>query len=537
MYGQWDDIDNAPADDQERQDRDACDADMTEILPETDEDRCCGRYERYDLHKKPEEAFEDNGRRKRKAGRSKRYKVLKYLAAAAVFAAAVFVSYQAGSQGLGKEKPRAYLPSGSPRAGAAKDGACAKTAPEAGAGTDAAQNRSTAAGQMASSDETGAYQPLSYSGEAAASSEESFYYWGEAAIPHTDILYSEGFDYRGPVASVAKAAMPSVVAITTESIQEIQDYFGFFTERYRRSEGSGSGIIVGENDAELLIATNNHVVSGATTLSVCFIGDGTSGDLNLQDAVSAVIKGADKDNDLAIVAVNKAEIPEETLGNIRIASIGDSNDLVVGEQVVAIGNALGYGQSVTSGWVSALGRTIVNEDGTVTHLIQTDAAINPGNSGGALLNLKGEVIGINTAKYADYAVEGMGYAIPISNATPILEDMMSRETREKLSKEESGYMGVSLVDLSDKMLQMYNMPAGAFVEEVYIDSPAADAGLKRGDIIMKIDGQTVSNGSAVIDLLQYYAPGETVDVVVARSDAGEYRQSTLSVTLGERPYN
>ena len=351
---------------------------------------------------------------------------------------------------------------------------------------------------------------------------------------------------KGNVADVASASMPSIVAITSVSIQEFSDFWGY--RRQYASEGSGSGIIVGENEDELLIATNNHVIAGTSTLQVFFYGDDVQVDpeatnsrnrygFDEEKAVAAVVKGSDTENDLAVIAVKKADIPAETLQKVRIAVLGSSDDLVVGEQVVAIGNALGYGQSVTSGWVSALGRTIVNEDGTVTHLIQTDAAINPGNSGGALLNLKGEVIGINTAKYADYAVEGMGYAIPISNATPILEDMMNRETREKLSKEESGYMGVSLVDLSDKMLQMYNMPAGAFVEEVYIDSPAADAGLKRGDIIMKIDGQTVSNGSAVIDLLQYYAPGETVDVVVARSDAGEYRQSTLSVTLGERPYN
>ena len=533
MYGQWDDIDNAPADDQERQDRDACDADMTEILPETDEDRCCGRYERYDLHKKPEEAFEDNGRRKRKAGRSKRYKVLKYLAAAAVFAAAVFVSYQAGSQGLGKEKPRAYLPSGSPRAGAAKDGACAKTAPEAGAGTDAAQNRSTAAGQMASSDETGAYQPLSYSGEAAASSEESFYYWGEAAIPHTDILYSEGFDYRGPVASVAKAAMPSVVAITTESIQEIQDYFGFFTERYRRSEGSGSGIIVGENDAELLIATNNHVVSGATTLSVCFIGDGTSGDLNLQDAVSAVIKGADKDNDLAIVAVNKAEIPEETLGNIRIASIGDSNDLVVGEQVVAIGNALGYGQSVTSGWVSALNRTMSTQDGTAENLIQTDAAINPGNSGGALLNMKGQLVGINSAKYASSSstVEGMGYAISIDKARPILEELMNRKTRT-IVRDNPASLGATVANLSFEAIFMYNLPRGAFITEIVPGGAADEAGLQQGDIILQMDGERITSREMLYEKMQYYEAGEEVVFRIQRTVNGIYRDMDISVCFG-----
>lgn len=231
---------------------------------------------------------------------------------------------------------------------------------------------------------------------------------------------------NGTVAAVAQASMPSVVAITTVSVQEIPSFFGYSSHQYK-SASTGSGIIVGDNDDELLIATNNHVVDGATTLSVCFIGDdvanaetetvnaGDNGDLNVEDAVSAKIKGTDADNDLAVVAVKKSDIPEDTLNQIKIAQIGSSDDLAVGQQVVAIGNALGYGQSVTSGWISALNRTISTDDGTnSTGLIQTDAAINPGNSGGALLNMKGELIGINSAKYADSAVEGMGYAIPIS---------------------------------------------------------------------------------------------------------------------------
>ena len=241
---------------------------------------------------------------------------------------------------------------------------------------------------------------------------------------------------NGTVAAVAQASMPSVVAITTVSVQEIPSFFGYSSHQYK-SASTGSGIIVGDNDDELLIATNNHVVDGATTLSVCFIGDdvanaetetvnaGDNGDLNVEDAVSAKIKGTDADNDLAVVAVKKSDIPEDTLNQIKIAQIGSSDDLAVGQQVVAIGNALGYGQSVTSGWISALNRTISTDDGTnSTGLIQTDAAINPGNSGGALLNMKGELIGINSAKYADSAVEGMGYAIPISKAKPILEELM-----------------------------------------------------------------------------------------------------------------
>ena len=351
---------------------------------------------------------------------------------------------------------------------------------------------------------------------------------------------------NGTVAAVAQASMPSVVAITSVSVQEIPSFFGYGTRKYK-SAGSGSGIIVGDNDDELLIATNNHVVEGATTLSVCFIGNDVvnaetetenadNGDLNVEDAVSAQIKGTDADNDLAVVAVKKADIPEDTLSQIKIAQIGSSDDLVVGQQVVAIGNALGYGQSVTSGWVSALNRTITTEDGTSSDgLLQTDAAINPGNSGGALLNMKGELIGINSAKYADSSVEGMGYAIPISKAQPILEDLMSRETREKVDDSEKGYLGVVLSNLTTEAIQMYNMPAGAFVRGVEQDSPAQQGGICKGDIIVKFDGQKVSDGDDLLDKLQYYQAGETVEAVVARADGGEYTESTLEITLGERP--
>ena len=353
----------------------------------------------------------------------------------------------------------------------------------------------------------------------------------------------------GTVVAVAQASMPSVVAITTVSVQEIPSFFGYGSRQYK-SAASGSGIIVGDNDDELLIATNNHVVEGATTLSVCFIGDdvanaetetvnaGDSGDLNLEDAVSAKIKGTDADNDLAVVAVRKSDIPEDTLNQIKIAQIGSSDDLVVGQQVVAIGNALGYGQSVTSGWVSALNRTISTEDGTnSTGLIQTDAAINPGNSGGALLNMKGELIGINSAKYADSSVEGMGYAIPISKAKPILEDLMNRETREKVDTSEKGYLGVVLSNLTTEAIQMYNIPSGAFVRGVDQDSPAENGGICKGDIIVKFDGQKVSDGDDLLDKLQYYKSGETIEAVVARADNGEYKESTVEVTLGTRPDN
>ena len=346
---------------------------------------------------------------------------------------------------------------------------------------------------------------------------------------------------NGTVAAVAQASMPSVVAITTVSVQEIPSFFGYGSRKYE-SAASGSGIIVGDNDDELLIATNNHVVEGATTLSVCFIGDDVTnaetednGDLNVEDAVSAKIKGTDADNDLAVVAVQKSDIPADTLSQIKIAQIGSSDDLVVGQQVVAIGNALGYGQSVTSGWVSALNRTISTEDGTnSTGLIQTDAAINPGNSGGALLNMKGELIGINSAKYADSSVEGMGYAIPISKAKPILEELMNRETREKVDSSEKGYLGVVLSNMPTEAIQMYNIPAGAFVRGVEQDSPAQNGGICKGDIIVKFDGQKVSDGDDLLDKLQYYKAGETVEVVVARADSGEYKESTIKVSLGTR---
>ena len=361
----------------------------------------------------------------------------------------------------------------------------------------------------------------------------------------------------GSVSDVAKAAMPTVVAITSVSIQEIPNYFRAFgfeygdTQQYS-SEGSGSGIIVGENDDELLIATNNHVVDGATTLSVCLAGNDvvnaeaetvnmssdsdSDGDVNVEDAVSAKIKGTDETNDLAVVAVQKSDIPEDTLSQIKIAQLGDSDSVEVGEQVVAIGNALGYGQSVTSGWISALNRSISTSDGTTSDgLIQTDAAINPGNSGGALLNMQGEVVGINSAKYADSAVEGMGYAIPISKAQPILENLMNRQTRDKVEDDsKAAYLGVTSADLSMEAIQMYDMPEGAFVIRVDKDSAAGEAGIQKGDIIVSFDGQTVSGREDLENKLAYYEAGESVDVVVSRADNGEYVQKTISVTLGNR---
>ena len=360
-------------------------------------------------------------------------------------------------------------------------------------------------------------------------------------------------EVTGSVASVAKTAMPTVVAITSVSIQEIPYYFGFgfssrSTQQYS-SEGSGSGIIVGENDDELLIATNNHVVSGATTLNVCFMGSDVvsaeqetaetaaddSAGINVEDAVSAKIKGTDESNDLAVIAVAKADIPQDTLSEIKIAQLDTSDDLEVGEQVVAIGNALGYGQSVTSGWISALNRTISTDDMTGSGLIQTDAAINPGNSGGALLNMKGEVIGINSAKFASNAVEGMGYAIPISKAQPILEDLMSRETRDKVDSSEASYLGINPLDLSAEVTAMFDMPEGVFVSSVSTGEAADNAGIRKGDIITGFDGQTVTGRDDLNDKMKYYAAGETVDITIARAQNGQYVEQTVQVTLGSRP--
>ena len=334
------------------------------------------------------------------------------------------------------------------------------------------------------------------------------------------------------VSDVAEEAMPSVVAITTKSVQEVQDYYSMFGSQYAPSqeqevEGSGSGIIIGKTDSELLIATNYHVVDGADTLSVAF-ADG--------NAYEATVKGFDENEDLAVVSVATKDVSDDTMDAIAVAKIGSSDDLKIGEQVVAIGNALGYGQSVTSGWVSALNRDISTEDSEASGLIQTDAAINPGNSGGALLNMKGEVIGINAAKYADSQVEGMGYAIPISKAEPILEELMNRETRDKVEDSSKvGYMGIKAADLTTEAIQMYNMPAGAFLTEVTEGGAADKAGIKKGDIIVKLDGQKVSGKDDLVSKLQYYESGETIEVVIARADSGEYKEQTVEVTLGSKP--
>lgn len=351
------------------------------------------------------------------------------------------------------------------------------------------------------------------------------------------------------VSQVAKNVMPSIVSITNVSIQEIQNLFGF-TQQYE-GQSSGSGIIVGQNDTELLIATNNHVVKGANSLTVCFTNqDGTafsssdlentsadsesSEQLDAGTAVEAKVKGTDADNDLAVVAVQLSDIPKDVLSKIKVATLGDSDSLVVGEQVVAIGNALGYGQSLTSGYISALNKKVSSENANST-FIQTDAAINPGNSGGALLNMKGELVGINSAKIAADEVEGMGFAIPISKAQPILDELMSKETRSKVEDEnKAAYIGITCKNVTSDASEMYNMPVGIFVDTVAEGGPAEEAGLKAGDIIRKIDGTSVETYDNLTEQLEYYEAGETIDFVISRAESGEYKEQTVSVTLGAK---
>lgn len=325
------------------------------------------------------------------------------------------------------------------------------------------------------------------------------------------------------ISEIAQNTMPAVVSITTKGIEEVRSMFG--TRKYE-SQGAGSGIIVGKNDTELLIATNNHVIQGAQEVSVCF-------DDSDEDAVvRAVVKGTDASNDLAIVAISLSDMEEDLMDKISVISMGDSDILHVGDQVVAIGNALGYGQSVTTGIVSALNREVDMENFVAT-LIQTDAAINPGNSGGALLNMKGELIGINSAKYASETVEGMGYAIPIATAKPILDSLMNRETRELASDKEAGFLGVSCQDVSEEAVQYYDMPKGVYIAEVEEGGAAEKAGIRKGDIITKFDGLTVSSSEELRNTIAYYKQGESVEVVFERSNNGEYKQQTVSVTLAK----
>ena len=343
------------------------------------------------------------------------------------------------------------------------------------------------------------------------------------------------------VSEIVSEALPSIVSITTKSVQEVQNYFGMYgmygyapQQQEQEVEGSGSGIIVGKNDDELLIATNYHVVEGADTLSVAF----TDG-----NAVEASVKGFDEERDLAVVSVSLDDVEDDTMDAISIANIGSSDDLKVGEQVVAIGNALGYGQSVTTGIVSAKNRRMDSDNNTVTdgsddssdgvNLIQTDAAINPGNSGGALLNMEGEVVGINSAKLASTEVEGMGYAIAISDVTDILQNLMNETSRDKLDDSEHGVLGTKGSSVSSEAVQMYGIPAGVFVKQVTEGGAADKAGLKANSVITEFNGKTVSSINQLIEYLSYYEPDEEVELTVQVPHGTSYKEETVKVTLDE----
>lgn len=343
------------------------------------------------------------------------------------------------------------------------------------------------------------------------------------------------------VSEIVSEALPSIVSITTKSVQEVQNYFGMYgmygyapQQQEQEVEGSGSGIIVGKNDDELLIATNYHVVEGADTLSVAF----TDG-----NAVEASVKGFDEERDLAVVSVSLDDVEDDTMDAVSIANIGSSDDLKVGEQVVAIGNALGYGQSVTTGIVSAKNRRMDSDNNTVTdgsddssdgvNLIQTDAAINPGNSGGALLNMEGEVVGINSAKLASTEVEGMGYAIAISDVTDILQNLMNETSRDKLDDSEHGVLGIKGSSVSSEAVQMYGIPAGVFVKKVTEGGAADKAGLKENSVITEFNGKTVSSNNQLIEYLSYYEPDEEVELTVQVPHGTSYKEETVKVTLDE----
>ena len=334
------------------------------------------------------------------------------------------------------------------------------------------------------------------------------------------------------VTDIVKSAMPSIVSITSKSVQEVENYFGMFGGRnsiqQQEVESAGSGIIIGKNDSELLIATNNHVIDGAETVSVSFVDNET---------YEATIKGTDSDKDLAVVAVPLSSISSDTMSKISVATIGDSSKLEVGEQVVAIGNALGYGQSVTTGIVSATNRTLDSEDSSEASydgisLIQTDAAINPGNSGGALLNMNGEVIGINSAKLASTEVEGMGYAISMNDAYDTIEELMNETTRTKVADSQKSSIGIAGITVDSNINAAYGIPAGVYVASVTPGSGAEAAGIRKGDVITKFDGKAVSTIQELKEKLQYYAAGEAVSITVqSPGEGGIYTEKELTITL------
>lgn len=329
------------------------------------------------------------------------------------------------------------------------------------------------------------------------------------------------------VSKIVENAMPSVVSITSMSIQQVQSFFGQYGTQEVQS--SGSGIIIAQNDTELLIVTNNHVVEDSETLTVTF-NDNTS--------VEANVKGTDATNDIAVIAVALDGISDDTKDAISIATLGDSTKLKVGEPAIAIGNALGYGQSVTTGIISAVDRQIMSSDGSgeSVKLIQTDAAINPGNSGGALLNANGQVIGINSSKIASNTVEGMGYAIPISDVSEIITELMNQETKTKVSDEEKGYLGIQGLDVTEEATKRFNMPTGVYVSEALEGTGAEAAGIAKGNIITALNGTKIDCMETLQKELQYYRAGETVKVTLqVPTESGEYKEKTVEVTLSKQP--
>lgn len=332
------------------------------------------------------------------------------------------------------------------------------------------------------------------------------------------------------VSQVVEEAMPAVVAVASTAVYQMPDFgFGWFFGGGSQSyevPSSGSGIIIGENDTELLIVTNNHVVQDTVSLKITFVDDA---------AVDAAVKGTDTDTDLAVISVPLDQIPQETKEKISVARLGDSDGLKVGQGVIAIGNALGYGQSVTVGYVSALNREIKTSDGNARVLLQTDAAINPGNSGGALLNMKGEVIGINAAKYSSTEVEGIGYAIPVSGVQDILDELMNRKTRSEVAEEKRGYLGIQGTTVDEDAAAAFGMPKGVYVYKILKDGAAADSQLREKDIITKLDGMTVKSMQELQKFLKGYEAGETIELLVQRQEDGQYKEIQIPVTLTGLP--
>ena len=332
------------------------------------------------------------------------------------------------------------------------------------------------------------------------------------------------------VSQVVEEAMPAVVAVASTAVYQMPDFgFGWFFGGGSQSyevPSSGSGIIIGENDTELLIVTNNHVVQDTVSLKITFVDDA---------AVDAAVKGTDPDTDLAVISVPMDQIPQETKEKIAVARLGDSDGLKVGQGVIAIGNALGYGQSVTVGYVSALNREIKTSDGNTRVLLQTDAAINPGNSGGALLNMKGEVIGINAAKYSSTEVEGIGYAIPVSGVQDILDELMNRKTRSEVAEEKRGYLGIQGTTVDEDAAAAFGLPKGVYVYKILKDGAAADSQLREKDIITKLDGMTVKSMQELQKFLKGYETGETIELLVQRQEDGQYKEIQIPVTLTGLP--